>query len=79
MYTITAELDASKPSYLAIQSPDAALVTGQAAEQIQLGTVARTAKQKGSTLLLEKVVGKGELFIEEVDRLPDALIYGNLY
>lgn len=73
-FTITAELDPDKPSYLAAQGPDAALVAGQAAEQIQLGTTIRTAEQKGSTLLLD-----GGVFVEEVDHLPEALTYGNLY
>ena len=73
-FTITAELDPSKPSYLAVQGPDAALVAGQAAEEIHLGTETRTAKQKGGTLLLD-----GGVFTEEVDHLPDVLIYGNPY
>ena len=80
-FMVTTELDAGRPSYLSVQSADGkcAFVTGTAAEKLQLGDDTRTAKRKGSTLLLEKEPGRDEVFVEEVDKLPDSLIYGNLY
>lgn len=80
-FTVDAELDAYKPSFLSARSDDGkcALVTGQAAEALQLGGETRRARFRGSTLLWEKRPGNGELFSEEIDRLPDVLIYGNRY
>ncbi|MCX7007712.1 MAG: DUF4962 domain-containing protein [Kiritimatiellaeota bacterium] len=80
-FTVIAELDAGQPAFLSVRSDDGkcALVTGPAAEQLQLGGETRTAKLKGSTLLLEKETSQGDIFVEESDHLPDALIYGNLY
>ena len=80
-YAVTAELDASEPSYLEVhdRTGTCALVTGQASRSITLGKDQRTAQFAGSTLLWEKGSGQVELFREEVDRLPDVLIYGNRY
>ena len=80
-YTVTAELDPSKPSYLAVQdqTQTSALVSGQDAQEISLGPEHRSAKATGSTLLWEKEPGKTEIFREETDQLPPVLIYGNRY
>ena len=80
-FIVTGELDAGKPSYLSVCSEDGqcALVTGQAAEHLEAGGETKTAKRKGSTMLWEKGTSGGEIFVEEADRLPDALVYGNLY
>lgn len=80
-YTITVQLDGSKPTYLEVKDKNetAALVTGAAAESITLGNKTQKAKLKGSTLLMEKDTYKGDVFIETVDTLPDMLIYGNKY
>lgn len=80
-FTVIAELDAGKPSYLEIHDESAAcaLVTGQAAREITLGAAARSAQHAGSTLLWERNADGTETFVEEPDRLPDVLMYGNLY
>ena len=80
-YAVTAELDAAQPSYLEVhdQAGTCALVTGQASRSITLGKDQRTAQFAGSTLLWEMGSGQVEIFREEVDRLPDVLIYGNRY
>lgn len=80
-YTVTAELDPAKPSYLAVQdhTQTSALVCGQAAREISLGSGKREAKADGSTLLWEKEQGKPEVFHEETDELPSALLFGNRY
>jgi hypothetical protein len=80
-YVVIAELDASKPSYLAAydQAHTSAIVTGQAAEEISLGNEKRRARAKGSTLLWEKAPTAAEVFREETDQLPPILIFGNRY
>lgn len=80
-YTVIAELDPAKPSFLDIhdQAGTCALVSGQAAQSITLGNQERAAKCPGSTLLWEKALGAEEIFREEVDRLPDVLRFGNRY
>ena len=80
-YTVTAEMDPAKPSYLAVQdqTQTSALVCGQAAREISLGTGSRQAKADGSTLLWEKEREKQKFSVEETDQLPPALIYGNRY
>lgn len=79
-YTITAELDARKPSYLEVhdRNDTCALVTGQGANNISLTGKQRAAKNAGSTLLWEKGT-KGEVFLEKGDELPDCLRFGNPY
>jgi hypothetical protein len=78
-YTVIAELDPAKPSYLEVQdqTQTAALITGQAAREISLGSQHRKATAEGSTLLWEKEAGKAEIFHEETDQLPPVLVYGN--
>ncbi|MFD0893999.1 DUF4962 domain-containing protein [Luteolibacter ambystomatis] len=78
-YSVTAELDPSKPSYLEVHDSTAtcALVTGQATRGIELGGQQRNAKLPGSTLLWEKSETGGEVFQEKVDELPDCLKFGN--
>ena len=80
-FSVTAELDPAKPSFLAVQdqTQTSALVCGQAAREISLGSEHRKAKADGSTLLWEKEQGKAEIFHEETDQLPPALIYGNRF
>jgi hypothetical protein len=80
-YTVTAELDSSKLSYLAVQdqAQTSILVSGQAAQEISLGSERRQAKAACSTLLWEKEPGRTEIFREETDQLPPVLIYGNRY
>lgn len=80
-YLVSANLDPSRPSLLEIKdrAGTCALVTGQAAEGISLGSDRRPATAKGSTLLWEKIPGQSEVFHEAVDQLPPVLIYGNRY
>ena len=80
-FTVTAELDPSKPSCLELhdKAQTSALVSGQAAREIALGSEHRRAKADGSTLLWERVPGGSEIFREETDQLPPVLIYGNRY
>ncbi len=80
-YTVIAELDPVKPSYLAVQdqTQTSALVIGQAAREVSLGSEQRRARADGSTLLWEKEQGKAEIFHEGTDQLPPVLIYGNRY
>ena len=80
-YTVTAELDADRPSYLDVhdQTGTCALVTGQASQNIALGQQQRTAQFAGSTLLWEKGPDQMEIFREETDQLPPVLRYGNRY
>ena len=61
------------------QAQTSALVSGQAAQEISLGSEYRRAKVAGSTLLWEKEPGKTEIIREETDQLPPVLIYGNRY
>jgi hypothetical protein len=80
-YTVTAELDPAKPSHLEVKdrTQTSALVCGQAAREISLGSGLRRAKAEGSTLLWEREPGKDELFHEVTDQLPPVLVYGNRY
>jgi hypothetical protein len=80
-FTVTAELDPAKPSYLEVQdhTQTSALVCGQAAREISLGSDKRNAKTDGSNLLWEKEPEKAEIFVEEADQLPAVLIHGNPY
>ncbi len=80
-YKVSAELDPSKPGYLAVhdQSGTSALVSGQAAREISLGAECRKAKAEGSTLLWEKEPGQADIFLEETDQLPPVLRFGNPY
>ncbi|HSI36781.1 MAG: hypothetical protein ACAI43_00895, partial [Phycisphaerae bacterium] len=80
-YDVTAELDPAKPSFLGATHKDgtASLVSGQAGGGISLGGDRRAAQHAGSTMLWERPPGASEVFIEEVDRLPDVLLYGNRY
>ncbi|HSI34364.1 MAG TPA: DUF4962 domain-containing protein, partial [Tepidisphaeraceae bacterium] len=80
-YEVIAELDPGKPSLLSAAHRDggAALVTGQGAAEVSLGGERRAGKHVGSTLLWERAADRPEVFVEEVDRLPDVLIYGNRY
>ncbi len=80
-YTVTAELDPSRPSYLAVhdQAQTSALVSGQAGQEITLGSECRKARLAGGTLLWEKEPGKADIFREETDQLPPVLVYGNRY
>jgi len=76
-WNIEAELDADKPSFIKIWNNDntAALVSGQAATSLQLGSTTHTPKLPGSTILLEE----GRPAQEEIDVLPDMVRYGNIY
>lgn len=80
-YTITVQLDASRPSFLHVIDRDqtAALVTGEDAKSLQLGNESKMCKFAGSTLLMEKGTYKGDIFIEATDSIPDILIYGNKF
>lgn len=80
-YTITVQLDGDRPSYLHVINKDrtAALVTGEAARNLELGNEKRTCKLSGSTLLMEKNTYKGDICIETTDSIPDILIYGNKF
>ncbi len=80
-YQLTAELEPGQPSFLEVthRDGDAALVTGQAATGISVKGQYRPARHAGSTLLWERLSDAAEIYVEEVDRLPDVLIYGNRY
>lgn len=80
-YTVKVQLDGNKPSYIEVHDTEgiAALVSGSAAETLQLGNVEKKAKVKGSTLLLENQTHRGDIFVETSDSIPDMLIYGNKY
>ncbi|WP_230717750.1 DUF4962 domain-containing protein [Flavobacterium sp. JAS] len=80
-YMVAAQLNPDQPSYLEVKSKNGkcALVTGQAAEKVTLGTETRTAKIKGSTLFIEQDKTGKQVFTEKIDQLPDVLIYGNTY
>lgn len=80
-YTVAAQLDPDQPSYLEVKGKDGkcALVTGQAAEKITMGTETRNAKLKGSTLFMELDKSGKQVFTEKADQLPDVLVYGNTY
>ena len=80
-YTVIAELDTGKPSFLEVhdQTETCALVSGQASKTIALGNQLRTARFAGSTLLWEKNLGQTEIFREETDKLPPVLCYANRY
>ena len=80
-YTVTAELDPGKPSYLEVhdQSGTCALVTGLSSQNMAPGGQQRTAQFAGSTLLWEKAPDQMEIFREETDQLPPVLRYGNRY
>ena len=76
-WNVEAELDTGKPSFLKIWNNDntAALVSGQAATSLQLGSTTYTPQLPGSTILLEQ----GRAAQEAVDVLPDMMRYGNIY
>jgi len=75
-YTINVELDGTKDSFLEIiNSVDkTGLLTGTGSENIVVDGKTYTVAQNGATLLIED--GKST---EEVDKYPDALIYGNKF
>jgi hypothetical protein len=79
-WNVEAQMDGNQPSYLKIwnDAGTAALVSGQAATQLQLGSTNRVAQLPGSTLLMEQGAN-GVKVQEEVDVLPNVLRYGNLY
>lgn len=77
-WKIAAQLDASEPSLLtATDDQTAALLTGSAAENIQLGGKTYNAQQKGMTLLIERK-GNKTVVQQARDRLPDAAVFSNL-
>jgi hypothetical protein len=80
-FAVTAELDPGKPSFLEIQQQDGqcALATGQDVREISRQGARRAARYPGSTLLWETDIGGQERWMEEIDRLPDVLMYGNRY
>jgi hypothetical protein len=80
-FTVRAELDPGKPSYLEVhdKTRTCALVTGQATCEISLGDQRRAATFAGSTMLWEHCANQREIFLEETDQLPDVLRYGNRY
>lgn len=80
-YELNAELDPARPSFLEVTHKDgvAGLVTGQAARGIAMNGDQRPGRHAGSTLLWERPPGGVEVVVEEIDRLPDVLIYGNRY
>lgn len=80
-YTVEVQLDGNQPSFLQVHDKEgkAAFVTGNAATSLTLGGETKVAKLPGSTLLMEKDTYCGDIFKEEVDILPDMLMYGNLY
>jgi hypothetical protein len=81
-WTIEAELDGAKPSFLKIwnEAGTAALVSGQAAGELQLGETVERPKLSGTTVLMEKVAGETKPKVQTaVDILPDVVRYGNIY
>ncbi|HPR83923.1 MAG TPA: hypothetical protein PLD51_08705, partial [Pontiellaceae bacterium] len=81
-WTIEAELDGAKPSFLKIWNEDgtAALVSGQAARELQLGETVEKPELSGTTVLMEKVAGERAPKVQTaVDVLPDVVRYGNIY
>lgn len=80
-YTIDVQLDGELPSFFQVKNKNetASLVTGTAAQKVVLGNETKRAKRPGSTLLFEKGTYKGDIFLEEVDTLPDILLYGNRF
>ena len=81
-WTIEAELDGGKPSFLRISKDDgtAALVSGQAAGALQLGEAVERPELGGTTVLMERVAGETKPRVQTaVDVLPDVVRYGNIY
>lgn len=80
-FTVMAQLNGEKPSFLSVKNMEGsvAFVTGTAAESVTLGGQTKKAQLSGSTILFEKNTFKGDIFIEAVDKLPDALVFGNTY
>lgn len=80
-YVVEVQMDATQPSFLQVHDKEgkAAFVTGNGAQTLTLGQETKSAKLQGSTLLMEKETYDGDIFKEEIDRIPDMLIYGNLY
>jgi len=81
-WTIEAELDGAKPSFLKIwnEAGTAALVSGQAARELQLGETVERPELSGTTVLMEKVAGETKPKVQTaVDVLPDVVRYGNIY
>ncbi|TNJ46013.1 DUF4962 domain-containing protein [Tamlana fucoidanivorans] len=76
-YTIKVQLDATEKSFLSVVNANgsAALLTGQDAKAFWVKGKQYRTQYRGATLLIED----GEIEIEEVDKYPDALIYGNKY
>ncbi|MCD0472370.1 DUF4962 domain-containing protein [Flavobacterium sp. JAS] len=75
-YTIKAQLNAEKPSFLEVKNLDesAVLITGQGANEVIVNGRVNKTSVPGATLLIENGVIQ-----EDKDKYPDALIYGNKY
>lgn len=81
-YTVSAQVSATKAPYLEIRSDDGqcALIYGEGSRTISLdGREALNARFPFSTLFVEKNTPYGDIMVEAVDQLPDAVIYGNRY
>ena len=79
-YTVTAELDAGKPSWLEVRN-QAETCAGDRPSLAEHCAGPATAHPQfaGSTLLWEKGPDQREIFREETDQLPPVLRYGNRY
>jgi hypothetical protein len=76
-WTVSAELDPSKPSLLiASDDKSGALLTGTAAESLSFAGQVFRPRQEGMTLLVEKS-SEGSIVQQMGDRLPDAVVFSN--
>ncbi|MFD0893995.1 DUF4962 domain-containing protein [Luteolibacter ambystomatis] len=80
-YTVKAQLDGNKAPYLEARdaAQTAVLVTGSNVQNITLNGVTRSASLRGSTLLMERGTYRGDIFVEDSDKLPDVFRLGNKY
>lgn len=81
-YYITAQLDPTKASSLSVRDvagTQVSLATGRATQSVTLGSEQRQAQVGGSTLMIERNASNQVIFQEAMDRLPDAVLYGNTY
>ena len=80
-YRIRVQLDSEKPSFMEIvnEKEECALVTGQGAESVILNNKIYEVKEKGTTLFVEKDEQGKLVRMQQIDVLPDAVIYGNQY
>lgn len=80
-YTVTAQLDPTRPAHLEARSLDqtCALITGDHTDRITLGPQQKTATIKGATLLWETPPNHPPIFHEQTDQLPPVLTQGNRF